>query len=209
MAEIPTADWTWIDAAADRFERGWKQGHGRGSRTSWPRSDESRWPLLLEELLARRARASPASGEDPRREEYSPPLPAARRAHRGRLRPRTGPSPTRPGPHPTRRPRTVATDGQADDNGDPAPGTRMRYFGDYELIQASSAAAAWASSTRPARSASTGPSRCKMIRSAALASEDEMRRFQQRGRGRRAARPPAHRADLRGRRTRRPALLLA
>ena len=26
MAEIPTSDWTWINAAADRFERDWKQG---------------------------------------------------------------------------------------------------------------------------------------------------------------------------------------
>jgi len=26
MAEIPNADWTWIDAAAIRFERQWKKG---------------------------------------------------------------------------------------------------------------------------------------------------------------------------------------
>jgi hypothetical protein len=26
MSEIPTNDWTWINAAADRFERAWKQG---------------------------------------------------------------------------------------------------------------------------------------------------------------------------------------
>jgi hypothetical protein len=26
MSEIPTADWTWINAAADRFERAWKAG---------------------------------------------------------------------------------------------------------------------------------------------------------------------------------------
>ena len=26
MNEIPTSDWTWINAAADRFERAWKQG---------------------------------------------------------------------------------------------------------------------------------------------------------------------------------------
>ena len=26
MSEIPTADWTWINTAADRFERAWKAG---------------------------------------------------------------------------------------------------------------------------------------------------------------------------------------
>ena len=26
MSEIPTGDWTWINEAADRFERAWKTG---------------------------------------------------------------------------------------------------------------------------------------------------------------------------------------
>ena len=37
MAEIPTSDWTRINEAADRFERAWKDGRGRGSRTTSPR----------------------------------------------------------------------------------------------------------------------------------------------------------------------------
>ena len=44
--------------------------------------------------------------------------------------------------------------------------------------QASWGAAGWGSSTRPARSASTGSVALKMIKSAALATDDELRRFQ-------------------------------
>ena len=37
-------------------------------------------------------------------------------------------------------------------------GTQLRYFGDYELLAETRPAAAWASSTRPGRSASTASS---------------------------------------------------
>jgi hypothetical protein len=47
-------------------------------------------------------------------------------------------------------------DGSAVDDGSVDPGTRIRYFGDYE-IRGSWAAAPWASSTRPAKSVSIEP----------------------------------------------------
>ena len=51
MNEIPTADWTWINAAADRFERAWKDGPRPRIEDYLAEVDESRWPRLLEELL--------------------------------------------------------------------------------------------------------------------------------------------------------------
>jgi hypothetical protein len=33
MVEIPTTDWTWIDAAAVRFEQEWKHGAGQPPRS--------------------------------------------------------------------------------------------------------------------------------------------------------------------------------
>ena len=38
MSEIPTADWTWINAAADRFERAWMEDARAGIRRTIPSS---------------------------------------------------------------------------------------------------------------------------------------------------------------------------
>ena len=51
MREIPTADWSWINTAADRFERAWKQGQRPRIEDYLAEADESRWAALLEELL--------------------------------------------------------------------------------------------------------------------------------------------------------------
>ena len=208
MSEIPTADWTWINAAADRFERDWKQGPRPRIEDFLAEVDEARRPLLLEELLRVERELRRRDGEEPDPEEYS------RRfsGHAALIDAVFGPEPARSAADrpATRTPTTTApitTGGIPTANGEPAPGTHVRYFGDYE-IRRRSAAAAWASSTRPGRSAST----------ARRAQDDPVGRpglrrrappLPERGRGRRPARPPAHRADLRGRRARRPALLLA
>ena len=34
MSEVPPEDWSWVNAAADRFEQDWKQGCGHGSKTT-------------------------------------------------------------------------------------------------------------------------------------------------------------------------------
>jgi len=62
MNEIPKADWTWIDAAAIRFEQEWKKGTRPRIEHFLVEVDESRWPLLLEELLKRRIGVS--SGDE-------------------------------------------------------------------------------------------------------------------------------------------------
>ncbi|MGO8899813.1 MAG: hypothetical protein ACLQU5_15905 [Isosphaeraceae bacterium] len=51
MNEIPTADWTWINAAADRFEWAWKDGTRPKIEDYLAETDEPRRPRLLEKLL--------------------------------------------------------------------------------------------------------------------------------------------------------------
>jgi hypothetical protein len=51
MTEIPTADWTWINAAADRFERARKDGLRPKIEDCVAEAEESRRPRLLEELF--------------------------------------------------------------------------------------------------------------------------------------------------------------
>ena len=66
MNEIPTADWTWIDSAAIRFEQQWKKGTIPRIEDFLAEVDQSRRTLLLEELLRGRARARAAGGRSSR-----------------------------------------------------------------------------------------------------------------------------------------------
>ena len=65
MTEIPTADWTWINAAADRFERAWKAGERPKIEDYLAEVDESRRPRLLEELLRVEIELRRRAGEEP------------------------------------------------------------------------------------------------------------------------------------------------
>jgi len=51
MSQISTADWTWVNAAADRFERDWKAGARPKIEDYLAEVDDSRRTPLLEELL--------------------------------------------------------------------------------------------------------------------------------------------------------------
>src|SRR5271166_5304893 len=70
MNEIPNADWTWIDAAAIRFEHEWKEGSQPRIEHFLAEVDESRWPLLLEELLRVERELLLRAGAEPDAEEY-------------------------------------------------------------------------------------------------------------------------------------------
>src|SRR5271157_5675744 len=72
MSGIPTGDWSWVHAAAERFERAWKKGPHPRIEDFLAEVDESRWPPLLEELIRveselRRRAGEPSSGEEYRR----------------------------------------------------------------------------------------------------------------------------------------------
>ncbi len=175
MAEIPTADWTWIDAAAVRFEREWKAGSRPRIEDFLADVDESRWPPLLEELLRVERELLQRAGAEPDVEEYRRRFPdsvavvdAVFSLEPGRSE-ATGPEPATTGP--------ITSGGDQNGNQEPAPGTRVCYFGDYELIR--EIGRGGMGIVYKARQISLNrPVALKMIRSAALASEDELRRFQ-------------------------------
>ena len=75
MNEIPTADWTWIDSAASRFEQEWKKGTSPRIEHFLAEVDESRRPLLLEELLRVERELLGAGGRRARCRGVSPPVP--------------------------------------------------------------------------------------------------------------------------------------
>ncbi|MGO9916156.1 MAG: WD40 repeat domain-containing serine/threonine protein kinase [Isosphaeraceae bacterium] len=135
MSEISSSDWTWINAAAERFERAWKQGTRPRIEDYLDEVDEPRKPALFEELLRVEIELRRRAGEEPGTEEYARRFPH----HAVPIEAAFGPAPARSataGPAhdlPTIAP--VTTGGQADHNGEPAPGERIRYFGDYEIVR--------------------------------------------------------------------------
>jgi eukaryotic-like serine/threonine-protein kinase len=180
MNETPMSDWTWLNTAADGFERAWKQGAHPRIEDYLAEVDESRWPLLLEELLRVERELLQRAGNEPDLEEYRRRFPESVAVIDAVF----GLEPDRPTAtsqrHPQSDPTTTApiTPGEViNGDGEPAPGTRVRYFGDYELI--GEIGRGGMGIVYKARQISLNrPVALKMIRSAALASEDELRRFQ-------------------------------
>jgi hypothetical protein len=65
MSEISTADGTWVNAAADRFEQDWKAGPRPKIEDYLAEVDESRRTLLLAESLSRKVFGGCSVGTDP------------------------------------------------------------------------------------------------------------------------------------------------
>jgi serine/threonine protein kinase/formylglycine-generating enzyme required for sulfatase activity len=70
MADIPTVDWSWINAAAERFEQAWNNGERPGIEDFLINVPETQWPLLLHELMRVEGKLRRRAGEEPRAEEY-------------------------------------------------------------------------------------------------------------------------------------------
>jgi WD40 repeat protein len=133
VSEIPSSDWTWINATADRFERTWKQEPRPRIEDFLAEVDEERRPRLLEELLRVECELRRRAGDDPVVAEYAARFPEHAALIEAVFSP--GLAPSTPSEPPFNLP-TIApgtTDGQIGGNGEPAPGDRVRYFGDYEI----------------------------------------------------------------------------
>ena len=180
MREIPTADWTWIDLAANRFEQEWKHGNLPRIEDYLAEVDESRRPLLLEELMRVEDELLPTLGIKVDREDYLPRFPDSAAVIDAVFAPErelsavaserlTGPDPSTTGRN--------TPGGNANGDQELTSSTHVRYFGDYELIR--EIGRGGMGIVYKARQISLNRSvALKMIRSAALASDDELRRFQ-------------------------------
>jgi hypothetical protein len=71
MNEPPTSDWTNVNAAADRFERGWKQTPQSRIEDFLAEVGEKQRAKLFEELLRVELELRRSDGEGPSREEYT------------------------------------------------------------------------------------------------------------------------------------------
>jgi eukaryotic-like serine/threonine-protein kinase len=133
MAETPTSDWTWINAVADRFERAWKQGARPRIEDYLAEVDAPRRAALLDELLRVERELRRRAGDDPVVAEYAARFPG----HGALIEALFGPGPSRPAPSVSKyEPPPIAPDqtgGQTGASGEPSPGDRVRYFGDYEI----------------------------------------------------------------------------
>ena len=76
MIEIPTCDWSWIDSAAERFERAWKAGPRPRIEDYVTELEEPRRSRLLDELLRVEIELRRQAGEQPSLVEYEARFPA-------------------------------------------------------------------------------------------------------------------------------------
>jgi serine/threonine-protein kinase len=169
-----------INRACDRFEAAWRAGGRPRIEDDLEGKAEPEQSLLVRELLAVELHWRLRAGEHPAPDEYFVRLPGREEAVLaafGRAETVGAASPHEGSPATYRAaPMLPADRGRAGDVAPSAARDRIRYFGDYELIRELGRGGMGV--VYMARQVSLNrPVALKMIRSAALATEDEVRRF--------------------------------
>jgi WD40 repeat protein/serine/threonine protein kinase len=170
MSDNPTGDWTWINDAADRFERAWHTSPRPRIEDYLAGAEPGLRDALLEELVCVEIELRRGAGEEPTAEAYRQRFPEHAAVVEAVFAPAASASPEAGLS-------TALNDGTPDTDPAHEPGTRVRYFGDYELIRELGRGGMGV--VYRARQISLNRLvALKMIRSAVLAGGDELRRFQ-------------------------------